>query len=178
MKRLLAILLVLQVLTLVGCASKKPITVTDWSGNEYIIDRKQGTISDGAYTYQYTCEGDADVYQITIEYPNGGTYHYEQNYGFGAASHNSLYREENYTSGDLLAEVLADNIVTEASARNILAVVILSAGGLFCIIAPKTGWHMRVGWQFRDAEPSDAAITYTRIGGGICLVVAVIMLLC
>ena len=178
MKRLLALILALLVLTLASCASKKTIAVTDWSGNEYIIDQKQSTISDGAYTYQYTCEGDADVYQITVEYPNGGTYHYEQNNGFGTASRNSLYSEENYTSGDLLTEVLADNIVTDASARNILAVVILSAGGLFCIIAPKTAWHMRVGWQFRDAEPSDAAITFTRIGGGICIVVAAIMLLC
>lgn len=43
---------------------------------------------------------------------------------------------------------------------------VLAAGlGLVGAFKPGWVWFVSVGWQFRDAEPSDAALVATRLGG-------------
>jgi hypothetical protein len=37
--------------------------------------------------------------------------------------------------------------------------------GIINLLFPKAGWYMKYGWQFKNAEPSDAAIWTARIGG-------------
>lgn len=178
MKQFLALVMVLLILVLAGCSAEEPMTVTDRYGDRYTIDPENGTITDGTYTYLYTYEGDSEVFQIRIEYPNGATYHYSESHGFGTGSHSALYSEEFYRPGDRLADVLAENIGSKVSARNALAIAILVGLGIFAVISPQTLWYLKYGWHFRDAEPSDAAIAFTRISGGVCIVIAVIMLLC
>jgi len=48
--------------------------------------------------------------------------------------------------------------------------------GLFHIFAPYAAWYISLGWKLRDAEPSDAYLTMSRIGGVIACIIAVIML--
>lgn len=54
--------------------------------------------------------------------------------------------------------------------------------GLICVVcgvinavSPETGWHLSHGWQFKDAEPSDAALTWGRIGGVIAILLGILV---
>lgn len=54
--------------------------------------------------------------------------------------------------------------------------------GLFCIIvglvnliSPETGWYLNRGWQYKDAEPSEAALLWGRVGGVIAILIGVLV---
>ncbi len=57
----------------------------------------------------------------------------------------------------------------------ILFLILLTIGAISAL-SPETGWHMSIGWRFRDAEPSDAALVWQRIGGIVMIVIAFIIL--
>ena len=42
---------------------------------------------------------------------------------------------------------------------------------------PQLTWYLDVGWKVKDAEPSEAALTWNRIVGVVLLVIAGIMIL-
>lgn len=37
--------------------------------------------------------------------------------------------------------------------------------GVISVISPARGWWLSAGWKFRNAEPSDAGLFMTRVGG-------------
>lgn len=54
--------------------------------------------------------------------------------------------------------------------------------GLFCVIAglvnvisPETGWYLSRGWRYKNAEPSDAALLWGRIGGVVAIVIGILL---
>lgn len=47
--------------------------------------------------------------------------------------------------------------------------------GLFNILAPNAAWQLNYGWRFKNAEPSDAAIEMSRIGGIVAIIVGVLI---
>jgi hypothetical protein len=49
--------------------------------------------------------------------------------------------------------------------------------GVIHVVAPRASWYMSVGWKFRDAEPSDAYLALSRLGGGIAAVIALIVMI-
>ncbi|MBE6961774.1 MAG: hypothetical protein E7445_04890 [Ruminococcaceae bacterium] len=58
--------------------------------------------------------------------------------------------------------------------------IFLLAVGAWNTFVPRSAWYLSYGWRFRDAEPSDAALTAHIIGGvvallagGICLLAAI-----
>ena len=177
MKRFGVLALILA-LILAGCGAQEPVTGFDRYGNEYTINRELGTISDGAYTYAYTYDGDSEVFSISIEYPNGARYTYGQSNGFGSGGYTSNYDEETYASGDILAEVLQNTVPKKASARNIFVGILLMGLGTFYLVSPRTGWYLSYGWRFKNAEPSDAALIFGRISGAVVLVIGIVTMLC
>ncbi|MBE6036869.1 MAG: hypothetical protein E7223_04500 [Clostridiales bacterium] len=48
--------------------------------------------------------------------------------------------------------------------------------GLVNVINPEIGWQLTTGWRFRDAEPSDAALVWGRIGGVLFILVGLRLL--
>ena len=55
--------------------------------------------------------------------------------------------------------------------------------GLFMIIIgavnalfPETGWHMSEGWKFKNAEPSEEALLWGRLGGIVCIVIGIVLI--
>ncbi len=52
----------------------------------------------------------------------------------------------------------------------LIGLVVIVLGAVSAIV-PEIGWHISEGWKFRDAEPSDAALLWTRISGIFCIVV-------
>lgn len=46
--------------------------------------------------------------------------------------------------------------------------------GLINAISPETGWYLSHGWKYKDAEPSDAALTTGRISGIAAIIIGII----
>ena len=179
MKRFcIAMLALLLMLSLAGCGEQGPVYAVDRYGNEYTIDREQGTISDGTHTYEYTYEGDSEDYSVTIEYPNGGSYHWGESGGFGSGGGNSKYDPQRYTDADILIQLLQENAPKGIRIGKILAALVLIGGGIFCIACPETVWYLESGWRYRDAEPSDLALGVARISGVAAIVIGIIVMLC
>ena len=42
---------------------------------------------------------------------------------------------------------------------------------------PQAAWYLETGWKIKDAEPSDAALTWNRVGGVVALIIAAIMMI-
>ena len=72
----------------------------------------------------------------------------------------------------VLEEAIIDNIRASASALLLLLLI----GGINTA-CPQLTWHLDVGWKVKDAEPSEAALTWNRIVGVVLLVIAGIMIL-
>ncbi|MDF2715470.1 MAG: hypothetical protein K0R28_2395 [Paenibacillus sp.] len=49
--------------------------------------------------------------------------------------------------------------------------------GLLNLLFPKTAWFWNIGWQFKNAEPSEAAILMGRIGGILAIGIGLFLLL-
>lgn len=49
--------------------------------------------------------------------------------------------------------------------------IIASIFLLIGIISPETSWKMSEGWKFKDAEPSEVYLLYTRVISVIILIV-------
>lgn len=48
---------------------------------------------------------------------------------------------------------------------NVLIGLVIVVIGAINTLSPETGWYLSSGWKFRDAEPSDAALLWTRVSG-------------
>ncbi|MFD1067830.1 DUF6199 family natural product biosynthesis protein [Oceanobacillus locisalsi] len=48
--------------------------------------------------------------------------------------------------------------------------------GLVSIFSPKTAWKLSLGWQLKDAEPSNSALIANQIGGVFMIVAGPIMI--
>ena len=48
--------------------------------------------------------------------------------------------------------------------------------GLLNLCKPEEMWYMSTGWQFKNAEPSEDAILWCRVGGAIAIIVGIFVL--
>ncbi len=191
MKRTTAIfaLILAAVMLLAGCKKEPlPKVYTVYSyGAPYTIDTEGRTISDGTYTYGY--EYAASGSSVSFTYPDGNVYsagiQSANSSGAGGLSAGTISADYDYSSGYTdplsLCYALASPRETKraaSSGSNHPFVALLLCGvGIFNLAAPKASWYLSYGWRFKDTEPSDAAITLSRIGGGIAVVIGVIMLI-
>lgn len=51
--------------------------------------------------------------------------------------------------------------------------IVMGAVGLFF---PKVSWYLGAGWQFKNAEPSTAALVSARISGLLAIIAGVFLL--
>ncbi|WP_397376057.1 DUF6199 family natural product biosynthesis protein [Paenibacillus terricola] len=49
--------------------------------------------------------------------------------------------------------------------------------GVLNIVFPRAGWCMKYGWQFKNAEPSDAAKVMARVGGVIGVIIGLLLMI-
>lgn len=191
MKRTISVfaLILAAAMLLAGCKKEPlPKVYTVYSyGAPYTIDTQSRTISDGTYTYGY--EYAASGSSVSFTYPDGNVYsagiQSANSSGAGGVSAGSVSADYDYNSGYTdplsLCYALASPRETKraaSSGSNHPFVALLLCGvGIFNLAAPKASWYLSYGWHFKDAEPSDAAITLSRIGGGIAIVIGVIMLI-
>lgn len=177
MKRFwMIILALLLTVSLFGCAEKQTNYTLTMRGNKYTVDTVQKTVSDGENVYHYKATGGASSFDVTITYPNGATYSFNQSGGMGMSSWSDDYTEDVYTPGDILVEVLQAEAPKRFNSEKILAGLILIAVGIFDVLVPKATWYLGYGWRYKDAQPSDAALAFARIGGAIAMVIGIVLL--
>jgi hypothetical protein len=61
----------------------------------------------------------------------------------------------------------------------IVLVIIIIIYGLVGIVSPKTGVKLSLfgsRWMIKDAEPTKTALIWSRIGGAICIIIAISVL--
>ena len=190
---ILAVLAAL-VLSLSACAKQKataslePYT-TGWDGAVYTItpiDAYKGTISDGTNTYSYRYDTSGTGYSVTFTYPDGETYRCMENGStsggavFSSGSSSLDFDYDKYPDGMTLKRVLERSPSAkseEKSTKNWGIILLLLLIGGINTACPRLTWHLDVGWKVKDAEPSEAALTWNRIVGVVLLVIAGIMIL-
>ena len=57
-----------------------------------------------------------------------------------------------------------------------IAGLLLIIIGLCNLCRPEEMWHLSEGWKFKDAEPSEDAILWCRVGGVIAIIVGIFVL--
>ena len=178
MKRLSFVLIVLLLsATLFGCGQKQTVHTVTMDGKNFTVDSGQKTIYDGEYTYQYQASGDASSFSVTITYPNGSSYWTNRNNGMGMSGWSDDYAEDAYVPGDTLVDIVQTRAPRQVSGVQILSGLVLIALGIFSMAVPQASWYLSYGWRFKDAEPSDVALVYARIGGGVAIAAGLILLL-
>ena len=190
---ILAVLAAL-VLSLSACAEKQTKNAlepysTGWDGRVYTvtpIDNDKGTISDGKNTYSYRYDASGSGYSVTFAYPDGETYRCMQNGStssgavFSSGSTSPDFDFDKYPDGMTLKRVLEQSPSAKRekkSTKNVgLILVLLFVGGINTAF-PQVAWYLETGWKIKDAEPSDAALIWNRVGGVVALIIAVIMMI-
>lgn len=178
MKRVWAFLVVLLlVCSFFGCAKQETSFTVTKNGTQYHVNTQEMTVSDGFNTYPYEFSGDASSFRITIIYPNGASYWYSQSGGMGQGGWSEAYDETAYVSGDILVDVVREIAAERANPGRIAAGLFLTILGILDTAFPKLSWYLGYGWRYKNAEPSDAALIFSRVGGVIAIVIGIVFLL-
>lgn len=190
MKKYISLVLMFLVLLCSACGSEKEpeskSTFTQIDGQTAVVTLEPGNWSagtvqtdKGTYTFAWDRSGD-----LKITYPDGTSCTYwSQNMSSGiSASPDFSPVSKGYIDGMSMAWGIENAIDEMRPARNsgggnALLGLLLLAVGAFGTFAPRTAWYLSYGWRFRDAEPSDAALTIQIIGGVILLLVGFVCLL-
>ena len=184
---ILAVLAAL-VLSLSACAEKQTKNALEpysigWDGRVYTvtpIDAYKGTISDGTNTYSYRYDTSGTGYSVTFTYPDGETYTWKEDGNFSSGATSPDFDSGKYPDGMTLDRVLKRSPSAKSEIKSTkswgVILLLLLIGGINTA-CPQLTWHLDVGWKVKDAEPSEAALTWNRIVGVVLLVIAGIMIL-
>jgi len=188
-KKYISLVLMLLVLLCSACGAEeepegKTIS-TQIGGQSAVVTFEPGTLSAGTVqtdkgTYAFAWDRSGD---LKITYPDGTRFTYTES-GSGLASLDFDPEAKGYLSGITMAWGIESAIDQMRPARKegpspLLAIFLLAVGAWNTFV-PRSAWYLSYGWRFRDAEPSDAALTAHIIGGvvallagGICLLAAI-----
>ncbi len=179
----LTLAFVMAALLLSGCgaSSQEPYTTVK-EGQVFTVDPEKQTISLKGQTYGYTLEGDSQSWRTELTYPDGETYWWERqetsnNFSTGHGGWSDGFDPAGYADPKLLVEILEEQMEALPSPVNWPVVVILFAVGLPHIIWPERCWYLRHGWMYRQAEPSDAALSANRVSGVAAIGAALLLVL-
>ena len=59
--------------------------------------------------------------------------------------------------------------------KSYLIVLLLFIVGIWNTFFPYYSWYLSYGWRYKNVEPSDIAINFTRISGVIMIVISVVV---
>lgn len=139
------------------------------------IDNDKVEYEGEIYSYKYN--GDRENYNVEIVFPNKETYSYTQmsTSGYGSGMINQ------YKNGQLILDAVQGYATKDEngifkSEHPFIAFLFL-VSGLVSLIWPRSAWYISYGWRYKNAEPSETAITFERIGGVIAIIIAFIIFL-
>lgn len=168
---MLALLVSISAVFLFACKRKaeQPHDVV-YQGEIYQVDSEKGTILHDGQTYQVQ----AEAQKIRILYPDGSSYWWVMTYsgsglsgGYGGFSED--YDETKYVPGDVLLNVLEQDMPKPKQAGNPLLGFSFLILGLWNLLFPYSAWFLSRGWLYKNAEPYGFTLTFYRICGGILI---------
>lgn len=158
--------------------------VTAIDGHDAVISFLEGNYSEGTinadnFTYKFAYSMDGS---LSIVYPNGYTYSQKDIGGAIAVSADYDAKEVEklgYIDGFSLARAVASAAGSSSAADNkggvsVIVSLFLLAIGIWYAVGPRSAWWISRGWWYKNAEPSDLALTLYRIGGCILMFVGII----
>lgn len=185
MKKWLVFLFAMSLIfSLCSCTSSDSADIsytTSVNGINLTVNPEEGTISDGTNLYRYTVSAYANGYKVNITYPDGSSWWWNEQrsgeFSSGSGGWSDDYDETSYIEGSVLQKAVISRIPEPQEPKNILLIVVLIAVGIFNLFFPQTSWYLGYGWRYSNAEPSEAALVLNRIGGGVAVAVALLLLL-
>jgi hypothetical protein len=165
--------LLLFALLLSGCAGEpQPY---EYTSGEYTVtvDPINQTITGNGQVYTYTVERTqvADWYEIT--FPDGSSYWWSDSGYVGAGGWSDDYREDKYLPGDFLVDALKQSAPREKQGSVGIGFLLMGLGALDFFL-PEFPFYSKYGWRFKNAEPSEAYLTFTRISGAIVAIAGLV----
>lgn len=160
-------------LLLCACGKQARYEV-EYQGQTYTVDAENHCIQYEGTAYPYEQSASGSHTSLVILYPDGSTWYQGKDEGMVRNGWSENYNPASGASGDTLAEVLAASPAGRAKPAE-PAFLLLTLLGILQAIWPRMAWTLSKGWQFKNAEPSDAALFLGRIAG-ICAAAAGILL--
>lgn len=175
--RLILPLLILA-LILSGCAGE-PMPYEYVRGDICVtVDPINCTITHGETVYLYEVEKTDTRTEYVIQYPNGAIYYWTSTRNGGSGGWSDDYDELSYIPGDFLVDALGQSVSQTSPSRektgNVGIGLLLMGLGAVNFFLPEIPFYLRYGWAVENAEPSDAYITWTKIGGALAAVLGLV----
>ena len=186
-KCVLFTIVIALLLSLAACANENrversgPISAGDQNGT---ITFDEGTWSagtvamdNGTYVFSYDMNG-----TVTVIYPDGYVYtQTEKNGGYASPVDYDAdaVKAKGYIDGFTLiwaiesATAELNQVKTSGGPSPLLAIVLILLGAWYCFL-PKLAWQISHGWKYKNAEPSQTALSLYRISGAVAIAVGVV----
>lgn len=174
MKKRMLILLLLLALILTACGGETVKTV-EYRGMAFTLDMENGTVTHDGTVYRYEAETHGDSSRYTVFYPDGASYTMSWSGNIGTGGGTGGYYDADRMDGDILVDLLRDNLPKEKDPDRFLLCLLVIGLGVFHAAAPYAVWYLHRGWYYRDAEPSELSLTAARIGGIVLIIFGVIL---
>ena len=181
MKKRILILLLLLALVLSACGDQTAIHMVEYDNHILVLDTGNKTITQGDTVYTYEIAEHGSVTRYTIFYPDGASYSMSRSSGgISSGGGDALYHGSERLDGNGLIDIVMKyegrNQAKQKNPTLFLCGLVIIGLGVFLTTAPYTAWYIRWGRWYRDAEPSDFALGFTRFSGVAMIVMGVIVL--
>ena len=165
--------LLLFALLLSGCTGEpQPY---EYTSGEYTVtvDPINQTITGNGQVYTYTVERTqvADWYEIT--FPDGSSYWWSDSGQFGNGGWSDDFDTDNWGYAEFLVDALKQSAPREKQGSVGIGFLLICLGALNFFL-PEMSFHFGYGWRFKNAEPSEGYLTFTRISGAIIAVAGLV----
>ena len=186
MKKLcIAVAIMSLCLVLTGCG--KRFTVTNPNPTYRDV---QATVTDKTMTcndkvYDYTVKPVESTYYITVTYEDGVVFTWRPGNSGGyikEQSSDALRQEAGYLRGFDAAQLINNAIAVKVSREkehnpDFIYGFLLTLIGVFHAAFPRKVFHLTIGWQYKDLEPTDARLTVTSMSGVLMVIVGLVMMI-
>lgn len=165
--------LLLFALLLSGCAGEpQPY---EYTSGEYTVtvDPINQTITNGTevYTYVIVEMGTANRYEIT--FPDGSSYWWTDSGYVGNGGWSDNFDTDNWGYAEFLVDALKQSAPREKQGSVGIGFLLICLGALDFFL-PEFPFYSKYGWRFKNAEPSEAYLTFTRISGAIVAIAGLV----
>lgn len=184
-KMIVCLMTILMLLPVTAYASESGSAyVIEQNGISFAVDPENKTIVADGHTYSYRVETSGEQKITTITYPNGATYYWVQEEYVGFGGWDGDYDPDKYMDGDILVDIV-DQIRPatgnsgegiEINLMNVLIGLVVFVLGIFTAANPEDAWYWSNGWRFKNAEPSDMALTMSQFGGIVMIIGGILII--
>lgn len=177
MKKRILILLLTLALVLSACGNRSTLIMDQYNGMDYTINTADHTITlEGTICY-YQIDTTGSGTEYTITYPDGAVYTATRSAGTSSGGGDALYDEEDRPNAVTIIDILEARNMGKKDPLPVIFGLVIVALGAFAVIKPQIIWRLRYGWRYRDAEPSDMGLVFTRLAGILILIPGLMLLL-